>query len=122
MRNLRIALLTALCLTLVPTFCHAATNYIVSAVPNGEILVNQTNGQIIQCVGLSTSTSLLPVGKCAQIGTTATASLSGNVSISSNATSDLVVIMNTSTGYVTECEISYSLAGEPTGACIEANS
>jgi hypothetical protein len=120
-RNLAKIFAVSLCLMLVSGLCDAATIYIAGAAPNGEILVNQSNGQIIQCVGLPTSTSLAPVGTCAQIGTTATANLSGNVTINSSATSDLAVIINTATGYVTECELSYSFSGTPTGSCIEAN-
>jgi hypothetical protein len=119
-RNLRTSLIVAAIISSASVCAEAATIYAVGPVPNGEIMVNQSNGQIIQCVGLPSNSSFAPVGTCAQIGTTPSASLSGNVTINSGAANDLAVIINTATGYVTECEISNSFSGTPTGSCIEA--
>jgi len=122
-RTFAVSLIVGISVLLSSFYCAAATTgtYAQGPVPNGVIMVNQTTGDITQCVVLVGITSLAPIGKCIQIGTTPAASLSGNAQINSSGSSPLVVIMNLVTGYVTECEISNTFAGEPTGSCISAS-
>ena len=123
-RILIAAILAAL--SLAASFAYAAPastptpNYVLNAVPNGTILVNLMNGEILQCAAVAQAPIGRAEGKCAKIGSIPIGS-GDSVQISSSSSSNVVVVTELQTGAVTECIVSIqSSTGTPLGSCIEA--
>jgi hypothetical protein len=92
----------------------ASYTQVAAANANSILLINNANGDIIQCGGLVSGSS--PIGACAGIGVISSTSFSGHVQV--NLVNNIAFITDTGIGVVAECSVLINANGAPTGRCV----